>query len=85
MIPKELIFEIFLCLSVKDLLRFRCLSKEVCDEIDSAAFTTAHLNRSKKTKTHRKVVVYKDDDGDKSGLYVADVDDEDEICKIGNH
>ncbi|OMO97264.1 hypothetical protein COLO4_14744 [Corchorus olitorius] len=85
MIPKELIFEIFLCLSVKDLLRFRCLSKDVCQEIDSDAFTTAHLNRTKETKTHRKLVVhnynYRKRDGEKSGLYVADLNDEDEISR----
>ncbi|OMO97499.1 hypothetical protein COLO4_14601 [Corchorus olitorius] len=77
MIPMELIFEIFLGLSVKDLLRFRCLSKEFCQEIDSAAFTTAQLNRSKKTRTHRKLVLYYCQiDGKKSALYVADFDDE---------
>ncbi|OMO97500.1 hypothetical protein COLO4_14602 [Corchorus olitorius] len=85
MIPKDLILEIFLRLSVKDLVRFQCLSKEFCQEIHSAAFTTAHLNRSKKTKTHRKLVVYnggyKDDN---SGLYVADFDDENEISKLDN-
>ncbi|OMO97471.1 hypothetical protein COLO4_14606 [Corchorus olitorius] len=82
MIPKELIFEIFLCLSVKDLLRFRCLSKEFCQEIDSAAFTTAHLNRSKKTKTHRKLVVLDKSVGAKSGLYVADFDGNSRASKI---
>ncbi|OMO97466.1 hypothetical protein COLO4_14607 [Corchorus olitorius] len=83
MIPKELIFEIFLCLSVEDLLRFRCFSKAFCQEIDSDAFMTAHLNRSKKTKTHGKLVVYHNNGYSKdNGLY--DFDDENEISLFGN-
>ncbi|OMO85154.1 Peptidase C19, ubiquitin carboxyl-terminal hydrolase 2 [Corchorus capsularis] len=82
MIPKELIFEIFLRLPGKDLVRFRCLSKEICQEIHSSAF---NLNRSKKAKTHRKLFVYdKSDVEDKRGLYVADVDEEDEVSKLPN-
>ncbi|OMP05936.1 hypothetical protein CCACVL1_01784 [Corchorus capsularis] len=77
MVPKELIFEIFLRLSAKDLVRFRCLSKDVCQEIDSAPFTMANLNRS-------KLVFYNTNYIDANSLYVADFDDEDEISKLAN-
>ncbi|OMO73637.1 hypothetical protein COLO4_26961 [Corchorus olitorius] len=53
---QDLIADIFLSLPVKSLKRFRCLSKSCCHEIDSAAFTKAHLNRSIQTKTHRKLI-----------------------------
>ncbi|OMO97467.1 hypothetical protein COLO4_14608 [Corchorus olitorius] len=81
MIPKELIFEIFLRLPGKDLVRFRCLSKEICQEIHSSSF---NLNRSNKAKTHRKLFVYDKSAEDKRGLYVADVDEEDEVSKLAN-
>ncbi|OMO97470.1 hypothetical protein COLO4_14605 [Corchorus olitorius] len=39
----------------------------------------AHLNRSEKTKTHRKLVVYGNSHGNWSDLYIVDFDGEDEI------
>ncbi|KDP42170.1 hypothetical protein JCGZ_02900 [Jatropha curcas] len=57
-VPRDLIPEIFLCLPVKPVLRFRCISKTLCSLIDSPDFIKQHFKRSMKTKTNRKLIIH---------------------------
>ncbi|OMO98347.1 hypothetical protein CCACVL1_04242 [Corchorus capsularis] len=56
-IIQDLISDILLCLPVKSLVRFHCLSKSSRTEIDSETFINAHLTRSIETKTHRSLLL----------------------------
>ncbi|XVF00132.1 hypothetical protein REPUB_Repub03eG0258700 [Reevesia pubescens] len=82
-IPDDLVPNILQCLPVNALLRFRCLSKSVCREIDSAAFAKTHLERSLRTKTHRKLVFH---DRKKRDMYAIDFDgiEDDRATKLIN-
>ncbi|GLT56697.1 hypothetical protein SLA2020_297220 [Shorea laevis] len=53
----ELVPDILLCLPVTSLMRFRCLSKSHCAEIDSPDFAKDHLNRSIQSKTGQKLII----------------------------
>ncbi|OMP01512.1 hypothetical protein COLO4_11812 [Corchorus olitorius] len=56
-IIQDLISDILLCLPVKSLVRYRCLSKSSRTEIDSETFINAHLTRSIETKTRRRLIL----------------------------
>ncbi|OMO97560.1 hypothetical protein COLO4_14537 [Corchorus olitorius] len=78
MIPKELIFEIIHYFPLKTLLRFRCLSKQLYNEIVKAI-----LRPTKNTKTQHKLLYW---DNNNTGLCVADFDDHEisTAIKLGN-
>ncbi|OMO98366.1 hypothetical protein CCACVL1_04235, partial [Corchorus capsularis] len=58
--PDYMIYNIFLNLPVKTLLRFHCVSKSYCMEIDSPVFINAHLNQSLRTKIRLKLLFGED-------------------------
>ncbi|GLT63239.1 hypothetical protein SLA2020_358170 [Shorea laevis] len=73
----ELVTDILLRLPVSSLLRFRCLSRSLCTEIDSENFVKNHLNRSIQTKTRQKLVIYNDlSIHCPCKIYVANFDDD---------
>lgn len=53
----DLLLDILVRQPVKSLLRFRCLSKWLCSEIDSSDFVKQHLKRSMETKSGRKLIL----------------------------
>ncbi|GMJ01511.1 CONSTITUTIVE EXPRESSER OF PR GENES 1, CONSTITUTIVE EXPRESSER OF PR GENES 30 [Hibiscus trionum] len=53
----DLICEILRRLSVKDLLRFRCVSKSWCSLIDDSGFIKLHLSHSVDTSTNLSVIL----------------------------
>ncbi|GLT37399.1 hypothetical protein SLA2020_117170 [Shorea laevis] len=71
----ELVTDILLRLPVTSLLRFRCLSKSHCAEIDSPDFAKDHLNRSIQSKTGQKLVINNVDFMDQTDFYYAEFDD----------
>ncbi|GLT40853.1 hypothetical protein SLA2020_149570 [Shorea laevis] len=76
-LARDLVTDILLRLPVSSLLRFRCVSRSLCTEIDSENFVKNHLNRSIQTKTRQKLVIY--DDlvfNDRKDFYFADFDDD---------
>ncbi|OMO57954.1 hypothetical protein COLO4_34969 [Corchorus olitorius] len=56
-IPHDMFDEILCRLAVKDVLRFRCLSKGCRDLIDSPDFVKLHLSHSLKTNSHRFLII----------------------------
>ncbi|KAL8096469.1 hypothetical protein AgCh_037435 [Apium graveolens] len=54
---EDLIAQILDRLPVRDLLRFRCVSKPWCSLIDSPRFIRAHLKRSTECKTNTGVLI----------------------------
>ncbi|GLT95755.1 hypothetical protein SLE2022_134190 [Rubroshorea leprosula] len=74
-LPPELVTEILLCLPVTSLLRFRCLSKSHCAEIDSPDFAKDHLNRSIQSKTGQKLIIHNVGFMDQTDFYYAELDD----------
>ncbi|GLT36876.1 hypothetical protein SLA2020_198600 [Shorea laevis] len=70
MLLLDLVTDVLLRLAVKCLLRFRCVSKSFCAEIDSAEFVNNHIKRSTETKTHQKLFIYEG-----SSFYAVDFDD----------
>ncbi|GMI74250.1 CONSTITUTIVE EXPRESSER OF PR GENES 1, CONSTITUTIVE EXPRESSER OF PR GENES 30 [Hibiscus trionum] len=56
-ISPDIIPEILCRLGVKDLLRFRCVSKPWCSLIDSPDFIKLHLSQSLNTSTHLSIVL----------------------------
>ncbi|XP_059627577.1 F-box protein CPR1-like [Cornus florida] len=64
-------------LPVKDLLRFRCVSKRWCALIDSPRFIKLQLNRSIETGTNLSLIVRDD------SLYSIDLDVLDDIFNLG--
>ncbi|GLT33141.1 hypothetical protein SLA2020_077530 [Shorea laevis] len=61
--------DILLSLPVKSLLRFRCLSKSFCSQIDSPDFVKMHLQKSIATGSRRNLVFSCLED-----LYISDFD-----------
>ncbi|KAK5810529.1 hypothetical protein PVK06_025841 [Gossypium arboreum] len=53
----DMTLDILRCLSVKDLLRFKCVSKFWCSWIDDPYFIKLHLSYSLKTNTNRSLIV----------------------------
>ncbi|GLT95747.1 hypothetical protein SLE2022_134120 [Rubroshorea leprosula] len=72
----ELVTDILLRLPVSSLLRFRCLSRSLCSEIDSEKFVKNHLNSSIQRKTHQKLVIYNLEFKHFKDFYFADFDDD---------
>ncbi|TYJ20806.1 hypothetical protein E1A91_A08G021900v1 [Gossypium mustelinum] len=56
-LPHEMTIEILLRLSVKDLLRFKCVSKPWCSSIDDPDFIKLHLFHSVKTNTNHSLIL----------------------------
>ncbi|KAH1108846.1 hypothetical protein J1N35_012614 [Gossypium stocksii] len=56
-LPHELTINILLHLSVKDLLRFKCVSKPWCTSIDNPDFIKHHLSHSLKTNTNHSLLL----------------------------
>ncbi|MBA0762401.1 hypothetical protein Gotri_012018 [Gossypium trilobum] len=56
-LPHEMTIEILLRLSVKDLLRFKCVSKPWCSSIDDPDFIKLHLSHSVKTNTNHSLIL----------------------------
>ncbi|MBA0853580.1 hypothetical protein Goshw_019422 [Gossypium schwendimanii] len=54
----DMIIEILGCLSVKDLLRFKCVSKLWCSWIEDPYFIKLHLSYSLKTNTNRSLILH---------------------------
>ncbi|GLT36880.1 hypothetical protein SLA2020_112270 [Shorea laevis] len=71
----ELVTDILLRLQVSSLLRFRCLSRSLCSEIDSEKFVKNHLNNSIQRKTHQKLVIYNLEFKHFKDFYFADFDE----------
>ncbi|GLT40854.1 hypothetical protein SLA2020_149580 [Shorea laevis] len=72
----ELVTDILLRLPVSSLLRFRCLSRPVCSEIDSEKFVKNHLNSSIKRRTRLKLIFFDSVLKGPSDLYYSDFDDD---------
>ncbi|XVF62524.1 hypothetical protein PTKIN_Ptkin09bG0015200 [Pterospermum kingtungense] len=53
----DIIFDILCQLGVKDLLRFRCVSKPFCSLIEDPCFIKHHLCRSLKTNTNLSIII----------------------------
>ncbi|MBA0644999.1 hypothetical protein Goklo_013159 [Gossypium klotzschianum] len=53
----DMIIEILGCLSVKDLLRFKCVSKLWCSWIEDPYFINLHLSYSLKTNTNHSLIL----------------------------
>ncbi|CAI0374067.1 unnamed protein product [Linum tenue] len=56
-LPADLIAATLCRLPAKSLLRFRCLSKSWCSEIDSPAFAQLHLRHSVKTPSNLSLIL----------------------------
>ncbi|PPS14606.1 hypothetical protein GOBAR_AA05985 [Gossypium barbadense] len=56
-LPHELTINILCHLSVKDLLRFKCVSKRWCSSIDNPDFIKHHLSHSLKTNTNHSLLL----------------------------
>ncbi|OMO57908.1 hypothetical protein COLO4_35011 [Corchorus olitorius] len=56
-LPRDILEEILCGLAVKDLLRFRCVSKDCRDLIDSPDFVKLHLSQSLKTNSNRFLII----------------------------
>ncbi|TYI67487.1 hypothetical protein E1A91_D08G021100v1, partial [Gossypium mustelinum] len=54
----DMTLDIFRCLSVKDLLRFKCVSKFWCSWIEDQNFIKLHLSDSLKTNTNRSLILH---------------------------
>ncbi|MBA0736104.1 hypothetical protein Gogos_009691 [Gossypium gossypioides] len=54
----DMILDIFRCLSVKDLSRFKCVSKFWCSWIEDQNFIKLHLSYSLKTNTNRSLILH---------------------------
>ncbi|XP_062088509.1 F-box protein CPR1-like [Humulus lupulus] len=67
-VPPEIITDILIRLPVKDLLRYRCVSKPWCSLIDSHDFIKRHLSHSKETYSNTGLVL------NWSELYWVDLD-----------
>ncbi|XP_038698576.1 F-box protein CPR1-like isoform X2 [Tripterygium wilfordii] len=77
-LPQEIISEILTRLSVKPLLRFRCVSKSWCATIDSPDFISRHVKRSIETTTNHQLILEEWDfetRGYQSNLYSASIDE----------
>ncbi|KAK1392361.1 F-box domain-containing protein [Heracleum sosnowskyi] len=83
-LPCEMIDEILCRLSVKNLLRCRCVSKEWCSLIDSTAFVKKHLKTSRDCNAGFGLLMIKL--GGDTKFYLASLDslDEDSVVKIKN-
>ncbi|PON91382.1 F-box domain containing protein [Trema orientale] len=55
-LPWDIIVNILSRLSVKDLLRYRCVSKPLCSLIDGPDFIKMHLNHSMETNSHLSLI-----------------------------
>ncbi|GLT36892.1 hypothetical protein SLA2020_112380 [Shorea laevis] len=53
----DLVSDILLRLPVKTLLRLRCVSKSLCNEIDSPEFVKNNLNKSMRNRIRQKLIV----------------------------
>ncbi|XP_059652281.1 F-box protein CPR1-like [Cornus florida] len=78
-LPEEVIDYILTRLPVKDLLRFRCVSKRWCALIDSPMFIKLHLNQSLQTGTSNLSLILKNG----TNLYSVDIDMLDVVLKAG--
>ncbi|EXB41586.1 F-box protein [Morus notabilis] len=67
-LPWEIIADILSRLAVKDLLRYRCVSKPWCSLIDGPDFIKLHLKQSLETTSHHRVIF-----GDRTELYWVDL------------
>ncbi|KAK9006935.1 hypothetical protein V6N11_019265 [Hibiscus sabdariffa] len=56
-VPWDLIAKILCRLSVKSLVRFKCVSKRWCSEISNPNFIRFHLKRSAQANTHNSLVI----------------------------
>ncbi|TYI12896.1 hypothetical protein ES332_A08G020800v1 [Gossypium tomentosum] len=56
-IPHEITIDILGRLSVKDLLRFKCVSKPWCSSIEDPYFIKLHLSHSLKTNTNHSLIL----------------------------
>ncbi|CAL1352151.1 unnamed protein product [Linum trigynum] len=56
-IPHDVVTDIFRQLPAEALLRFRALSKPICDLIDSYDFIHLHLSYSLRTKSHHSLIL----------------------------
>ncbi|CAI0440182.1 unnamed protein product [Linum tenue] len=56
-IPHDVVIDIFRQLPAKSLLRFRSLSKPLCDLIDSSDFIRLHLSDSLRAKSHHSLIL----------------------------
>ncbi|GLT43393.1 hypothetical protein SLA2020_173440 [Shorea laevis] len=75
-VPPELFTEILPFLPVKSLLRFRCLSKSFCAQIDSPDFVRMRLKISKDTNTGRKLILpHRCGDDGPIDFYAADFEE----------
>ncbi|GLT95754.1 hypothetical protein SLE2022_134180 [Rubroshorea leprosula] len=70
----DLVTDVLLRLPVTSLLRFRCLSKSHCAEIDSQDFAKNHLNRSIQSKTGQKLIINNEDFTVTTDFYYAEFD-----------
>lgn len=59
-LPSEIITKILTRLAVKDLLRYRCVSKPWCSLIDGPDFIKLHLDHSKRTNNNLNAVLFRD-------------------------
>ncbi|XP_050232900.1 F-box protein CPR1-like [Mercurialis annua] len=56
-LPFDIMSHILKFLPVRDLLRFRCLSKSYCSLIDSRDFINYHLSQSNNLNTNRSLII----------------------------
>ncbi|KAM6601921.1 hypothetical protein CsatA_021530 [Cannabis sativa] len=77
-LPSEIIADILIRLPVKDLLRYRCVSKPWCSLIDSPDFIKWHLNHSKETYSNAGLVL------NWSDIYWVDLDNLNSVVEL-NH
>ncbi|KAF4372638.1 hypothetical protein F8388_027311 [Cannabis sativa] len=77
-LPSEIIADILIRLPVKDLLRYRCVSKPWCSLIDSPDFIKRHLNHSKETYSNAGLVL------NWSDIYWVDLDNLNSVVEL-NH
>ncbi|KAK9175553.1 hypothetical protein WN944_027560 [Citrus x changshan-huyou] len=79
-IPLDVITEILSLLPVKSLLRFRCVSKQLCASIDSPEFVKLHLSRSKETYSKSSLILEL-----RSGFFSANLDSLDIAVQLLDH
>ncbi|XP_050234670.1 F-box protein CPR1-like [Mercurialis annua] len=70
----DILCDVLKLLPVKSLLRFRCLSKELCSLIDSPDFINLHLSQSNHTNTNRSLVAFQPHIWPNMSTYMIDLD-----------
>lgn len=72
-LPAALVSDILHRFPVEPLLRFRCLSKSYCAEIDSAEFARCQLKKSIQNKSGLQLIINNADAKDPSDFFYADI------------